>query len=90
MKKLRKNFENIERSKKIEGNKVFFKDNDNNFFLDLEKKLQRNFYIYNEFENHHSQILEAVIKPNTIVIDIGANVGILSIKFANILKKKGI
>tara|TARA_Y100001970_G_scaffold293344_1_gene439559 strand:- start:436 stop:1422 length:987 start_codon:yes stop_codon:yes gene_type:complete len=88
LKKLRKNFENIERSKKIEGNKVFFKDNDNNFFLDLEKKLQRNFYIYNEFENHHSQILEAVIKPNTIVIDIGANVGILSIKFANILKKK--
>ena len=37
LKKLRKNFENIERSKKIEGNKVFFKDNDNNFFLDLEK-----------------------------------------------------
>ncbi len=88
LKRLKKNFENIERAKKIKGTKMFFKIENDNFFLDLEKKLQRNFYIYNEFEPHHDQILESVIQPNSIVIDIGANVGILSVKFANILKKK--
>ena len=88
LKRLKKNLENIEKAKKIKGNKMFFKIENDNFFLDLEKKLQRNFYIYNEFEPHHDQILESVIQPNSIVIDIGANVGILSVKFANILKKK--
>ena len=88
LKRLKSNFENIERYVKLTGDSIFLKLNDNNYYLNLKNKLQRNVYIYNNFENHLDDIFYSSIKSNSIVVDVGANVGILSIKFSNFLKKK--
>ena len=89
-KRLNKNFLNIERSQKIKGNKIFIKLENSYFLINLKHKLQRNAYIYNQFENRLSEIIECMIKPNSLVIDVGANIGLLSLRFSNILKKKQI
>ena len=85
---LKKQFINIRRSKELKGDKVFIKIDDDNYFLNTKNKLQRDIYIYNSFESHLNNIFYSLIKADTIVVDVGANVGILSVKFANILKKK--
>jgi len=90
LKRLRKNFLNIERSQKISGDKIFIKIDQSKFFINFKNKIQRNAYIYNKYEDHLNNVIEATINSNSLVIDIGANVGFLTMKLANVLKKKQI
>jgi FkbM family methyltransferase len=78
----------LNKNKKLKGDFAFLTVDYSHFFLDIKDELQKNFYINKKFEFHLEEVFKACILPEHDVYDVGAHVGLLTVKFANILKKK--
>jgi FkbM family methyltransferase len=78
----------LNNNKKLKGDFAFLTVHHSRFFLDIKDNLQKNFYINKKFELHLQEIFIACILPEHDVYDVGAHAGLLTVKFANILKRK--
>ena len=78
----------LNKDKKLDGSFAFLTVNQSQFFLNLKDNLQKNFFINKSFEFHLEEIFTNCILAQQDVYDVGSHTGLLTIKFANILKKK--
>lgn len=60
-----------------------------NWEIDLLEGIDLSIFLFGKFERKTLNVIEALLKPNSIVIDIGANVGALSLPIAQMLGDEG-
>jgi FkbM family methyltransferase len=58
--------------------------------LDTSEYIQSHLYLFNSFEPSTIKCIGKLVKPDDIIIDIGANIGYLSLNFAAHLDSSGI
>lgn len=61
--------------------------NNINFEVDLTEGIDLSLYLFNNFQSHVYENKFVQLKEDDIIFDIGANVGIMSLNFANKAKK---
>ncbi len=67
--------------------KHLIKRNNVNFEVDLTEGIDLSLYLFNDFQSHVYQNKFIQLKEDDIIFDVGANVGIMSLFFANKAKK---
>ncbi len=63
--------------------KHLIKRNDINFEVDLTEGIDLSLYLFNNFQSHVYENKFVQLKNDDVIFDIGANVGIMSLNFAN-------
>ena len=69
--------------------RVNISDTDNYIYVDLSDNFVSKGCLFSNYEYNESQFVRSVVKPNDIVLDIGANIGWFTIMMAKLVGNSG-
>jgi FkbM family methyltransferase len=53
-----------------------------NYDIDLSEGIDLSLFVFGGFQDHVTKAADYVIAPNAIILDVGANIGVMSLRFA--------
>ena len=71
------------------GSFVVQSKDDRRFHVDLNDEMYHSLYFYGSYESDVTELFKKIIKPDDILIDVGANFGWYTTLFSKLVEKKG-